>query len=383
LRIGMNLEQLLYRVPGGTGRYTARLAEALSRLEPGDEIVPFSAWHRPGDIDRALQSFDMSKRASDTARFPLPRPALYEGWNRFGLPPVQLLSRLRRLDVVHAPYVAVPGTGRTPLVVSLHDAGYVLFPESYTPRGRSFHQTGVKRAAAKADLVLTGTAAAADEIAANTPITRDRISVTPYGVETTPVDAAAVGAVRKKFDLDRPYALWVGTLEPRKNVGTLVAAFAEAVGEARLEHDLVLVGPTGWLTSGLIDADHKRRLGRRLRVVGHVTDLELGCLYSGADVFALPSLHEGFGLPALEAMAYGTPVICSDIPALREVTGGAARLVDPTSRPGWAAALIDVLGDADRRAAMISAGAARRATFTWDNTAAATRRAYLSVTASL
>lgn len=381
MRIGINLEQLLYRVPGGTGRYTARLAETLSGAET-DEIVPFTAWHRGIDIDRALVQFGVHKSANDTVRFPLPRPLLYEGWNRIGLPPIQLMAKMRRLDIVHAPYVAVPATGRTPLVVSLHDAGYVLFPESYTRRGREFHRAGVRRTAAAADLVITGTNAAADEIAANTPIARDRITVTPYGVETAPPDAATVNETRRKFGIDRPYVLWVGTLEPRKNVGTLVAGFRQAVEEGGIEHDLVLVGPTGWLTAGLIDDDDRSRLGHRLRLVGHVTDGELAVLYSAADLFALPSLHEGFGLPSLEAMAHGTPVVCSDIPALREVTGGAARLVEARSAPDWAAALSEVLGDAATGADMVSRGRARSGEFTWERTAKLTREAYATLVTS-
>lgn len=364
-------------MPGGTGRYTARLSSELGRLFPDDDVVPFCAWHHRADVERVLNPLGLS---SPPARFALPRFALYESWHRAGIPPIGWLPALRRADLVHSPFVAVPPPSGKPLIVSVHDAGFAVHPESYTERGLSFHQRGVRVAARRADLVLTGSHAAADELVEHTPIPRHRIRVIPYGVDHEPAAPSDVEDTLAKFDLSgTPFVLWVGTIEPRKNVGTLVAAFAALARDTELPHSLVLAGPQGWLSEDLIGADDQRFLGRRLRVVGRVSDTELRALYAAADVFALPSRHEGFGIPTLEAMAQGTPVVCSDIPALREVSGGAARLVPPGLVDDWTEALTLILGDRSERDRLGAAGQAWAAEFSWARTARETRAVYADV----
>ena len=364
-------------MPGGTGRYAARLASELGRVFPEDEVLPFCAWHGRDRVESVLAPLGLRVRA---VRFPLPRFALYEAWHRAGIPPLGWAPALRRADVVHAPLVAVPPSSSKPLLVSVHDAGFAIYPESYTPRGRSFHELGVSVAARRADVVLTGTEAAADELAQHTPIGRDRIRVIPYGVDHEAATPEEIEATLDKYGLSgTPFALWVGTIEPRKNVGTLVAAFAQVARGTELPHALVLAGPQGWLSEDLIGPEDRRSLGSRLRQVGRVSDTELRALYAAADVFALPSRHEGFGIPTLEAMAQGTAVICSDIPALREISGGASRLVPPGVTAEWAEALAAVLGDREERDRLAEAGRARASRFSWERTARETRQAYADV----
>ncbi len=162
-----------------------------------------------------------------------------------------------------------------------------------------------------------------------------------------------------------------------KGVGTLIAAFA------RLRHDgdgpppaLVLVGPGGWLDGGAIEESDVRALGDRLRILGTVDEEALRALYAAAVLFAFPSLHEGFGLPVLEAMIQGTAVLCSDLPALREVAGPAARFVPVGDRTEWTAALEDLLAHPERRAGFAAAGRTRAAGFTWEKTIVNTRAVY-------
>jgi glycosyltransferase involved in cell wall biosynthesis len=355
----------------------ARLVSELARLFPDDEVIPFTAWHDRRSLEATLGPLGLGAPA---VRFPLPRVALYEAWHRIGAPPLDVSSRLRRADLVHAPFVAVPPRLRRPLVVSVHDAGFAIHPESYTDRGRKFHERGVRMAARRADLVLTGSDAAADELVEHTPIPRDRIRVIPYGVDHQPATPEEISTTLARFGLAAtPFVLWVGTLEPRKNVGTLVAAFAELARRPGVEHSLVLVGPQGWLSEGLIAPADREALGPRLRLLGRVDDAELRALYASADVFALPSRHEGFGIPTLEAMAQATAVVCSDIPALREVAGGAARLVPVGSVDSWTDALAEVLGDRDVRDRLAEAGLRRAAAFSWERTALETRDAYVDV----
>jgi alpha-1,3-rhamnosyl/mannosyltransferase len=177
---------------------------------------------------------------------------------------------------------------------------------------------------------------------------------------------------------------WLGSLEPRKNVAVLVSAFAQLLAaQPDLPHRLVLAGSSGWLEEGLVPPREQAVLRQRdrLRVLGPVPDDQLRALYAGAALFAFPSRHEGFGLPVLEAMAQGTPVLCADIPALREVAGGAARLVPPMDVEAWVAALGDLLegaahDPADITQPMAAAGRARAASLSWERCIGSTHAVY-------
>jgi glycosyltransferase involved in cell wall biosynthesis len=383
VRVAVNVEQLLFRAPGGTGRYTARLVALLPQLTPGDTVIPFCARHTAAEVTTAYRFFGLDQdRVPEPVRLALPRPVLYEAWHHLGLPPLDWGSAdLAGADLVHAPSPAVPPRGSRPLVVTVHDAAFELFPEAFPRRGRLFHRQGVKMAARRADLIITATEASAREIVERTPVTPDRLRVVPHGVDHVEAPPEDVAATLERFGLDdAPYVLWVGSMEPRKGVGTLVAAFArQATAGGRGDgppHRLVLVGPAGWLDGGQIDSADVGRLGDRLRMLGSVDEGSLRSLYAGADLFAFPSWHEGFGLPVLEAMVQGTAVLCSDVPALHEVAGGAAHLVPPGDVEAWAAALAELLADPGRRAALADAGRIRAWDFTWEQTIVGTRAVY-------
>jgi glycosyltransferase involved in cell wall biosynthesis len=382
MRVAVNVEQLLYRAPGGIGRYTAKLVTLLGVVAPDVTVVPFTARHGADEAAEAYQAFGLADTAvALPVRLPLPRPVLYDAWHTVGLPHLGWMSQtLGSCRLIHAPSVAVPPKGRARLVVTVHDAAPLLYPEAFTGRGRRFHERGLKAAARRADLVIAVSRAAAQEIVEQTTISAERVRVVPNGVdavELTPDEVAA--AVAGRGLADAPYVLWVGSLEPRKNLGVLVEAFAQAVEQAAQPHRLVLAGPSGWRDDGLVPPRLRARLADRLRLLGPVGQRELAALYTGADLMAFPSRHEGFGLPVLEAMAQGTPVICADIPALREVAGGAATLVPPDDVAGWARAIAAALGEgagAPERARMVTAGRRRAADLTWEKTVRATRDVY-------
>jgi len=373
LRVAVNAEQLLYRSPGGIGRYTAQLLTVVPAACDDVETVPFTACHRDGAVERALGAVGA---VSAAVRQPLPRPVLYESWVRLGRP---ALRGLEGVDVVHAPSVAVPPRGGVPLVVTVHDAAPVLFPETFPARGRRFHDLGLKAAARRADAVIAVSHAAAEEIASNTPIPAGRIRVVHNAVDAPSLDATRVERVLGRLGLaGRPYVLWVGSLEPRKGVGTLVGAMAVLQRRGR-GATLVLAGFEGWLRRGLLDAADVEALGSSLVQPGRVGEEELWCLYRGASVFAFPSRHEGFGLPVLEAMSQGAAVVASDIPALREVTGGAALLAPPGDTARWAEAIGGLLDDEPSRRRLGEAGRARSASFGIERMADATRAVYREV----
>jgi glycosyltransferase involved in cell wall biosynthesis len=262
-------------------------------------------------------------------------------------------------------------------VVTVHDAAPVLFPETYPRRGRWFHRRGMAAAARRADLVITVSHAAAREITERTDIAPELIRVVPNGVDLVVAADDEVRDVTRSLRLDdRPYVLWVGSFEPRKNVGTLVEGFARAVSATDLPHRLALVGPPGWLDEARTIETRARPLGERVRFTGALPPQHLRALYRGADLFTLPSIHEGFGIPVLEAMAQGAPVACADIPALREVAGDAARLIPARDVDAWATALGELLADEDARRRLAAEGPPRASGFSWERCAAATADVY-------
>jgi glycosyltransferase involved in cell wall biosynthesis len=379
MRVALNLEQLLQPAPGGIGRYTAELARLLPALPARDgtaiTLVPFVARHRRHHVRTRLREFGLPDL--DPVVLSLPRPLLYDAWHLLRRPRLEPSRRLRDVDVVHAPSVAVPPKSRAPLVVTAHDAAPLVFPEAYPRRGRRFHEQGLAAAAERADLVITVSHAAAEELASHTAIPSERVRVVPNGVDLELAGDDEVSATRHELGLDdAPYVFWIGSLEPRKNVGLLVDAFARWAASTDLPHRLVLAGPAGWLEDEAAVLAPARPLGDRVRTVGRVGDPALRALYRGADLFAFPSRHEGFGIPVLEAMAQGTPVLAADIPALREVAGDAARLLSPDDPDAWVDALDELLHDAAERARLGAAGRERAQQYSWTRCAEATRAVY-------
>ncbi len=369
VRVAVNVEQLLHDAPGGIGRYTAELLRLLPAR--GVDVTPFVARHPRAEIDRALGAYDLSDL--DPVALVLPPAMLADAWHVLGVAgPVR---RVAPVDLVHAPSPAVPPTGRVPLVVTVHDAAPIVMPDAFTRRGVWFHRRGFAAAAKRARLVIAVSEFCADEIATYTTIPRERIRVVPNGVNLVQSTPDAVARTRRQLGLgDAPYVLWVGTAQPRKNVRTLLDAFTR-LDPVRIPHRLVLAGASGWKADGE-DAEMVQRLGDRVRLLGKVPDPELFALYAGADLFAFPSRHEGFGIPVLEAMAQATAVLCADIPALREVAGDAARFVGPDDLHGWVDALAELLGDPAARAELSVLGGERAGRFSWERCADGTAQVY-------
>jgi glycosyltransferase involved in cell wall biosynthesis len=324
-------------------------------------------------VERPMRAYGLD--AIDPVILTLPRPVLYDSWHvarAFGPVP-----RVGAVDLVHAPSLAVPPSSSVPLVVTAHDAAPLTMPETFTRRGRWFHQRGFAAAAQRADIVITVSEFSAEEIAAHTSIPRDRIRVVPNGVDLEPATAKEVQRALHTFGLDdRPYVFWLGTVQPRKNVRVLIDAFARVVKETDVEHRLVLAGASGWLVD---DEAAVRALGDRVRLLGPVPEMHLASLFAGADVFAFPSRHEGFGIPVLEAMAQQTPVLCGDIPALREVAGDSARFLPPDDVDAWAGALTELLTDAALRTDLGARGRAHAPRYSWDRCATETVAVYREV----
>jgi glycosyltransferase involved in cell wall biosynthesis len=379
VRVAVNAEQLLYPSPGGVGRYTAQLLTVLPELFPADAPVPFTALHPRREVEAVLSAFGVEASViHESVVVGVPRPLLYRLWLMLGTP---ALPSLGGACVVHAPSVAVPPRDTRPLVVTVHDAAPELFPDAFPARGRRFHRRGLDAAARRADAVITVSEAAAAEIVDRTPVRAEQITVVPNGVRKVVVGDLDLETTLRAFGLwQRPYVLWVGSLEPRKGVGTLVAAMAQLCRRRpAFGVHTVLAGYDGWLTRDLIADQDRAALGSSLRQLRRVREDELWALYKGATVFAFPSLHEGFGLPVVEAMSQGTPVVASDIAAMREVAGGAAELVAPGNTAAWAEALEGVLDDEVARRALAESGLERSSMFSVEAMVRATRAVYQKV----
>jgi glycosyltransferase involved in cell wall biosynthesis len=360
VRVAVNVEQLLQPAPGGTGRYTAELVRRLPARSSRVDVSVFTARHSRREVDAALRANGLAD--VEAVILSLPRPILYDAWHVLGTgAPAR---RLAPVDLVHAPSPAVPPVRGVPLVVTVHDASPVTMPETFTARGRWFHRRGYAAAARRARLVITVSEFAADEIAANTPIPRDRLRVVPNGVDLTRATEEDVAEVRSRHGVaDRPYVFWVGTFQPRKNLAVLLDAFTR-LDPAEVPHRLVLAGEAGWG-----DDDTSARIAAlrdRVRTLGPVHHDDLAALYAGADLFAFPSRHEGFGIPVLEAMAQGTAVVAADIPALREVGSDAACFVPVDDADAFAGAITELLDDDAARAGLAARGLAHAQAYSWD-----------------
>lgn len=332
LRVALHTGQLDQPVPGGIGRYIEGLLRHLP--EAGIEVVPFAG-----------------------------SPWRYRAWHGVRRPRVRLHPAP---DLVHAPSLAVPPPGGRPLVVTVHDLAFSFL----SPRGRAFHLRGLTLAKEEAGAVVVPSRATAAELLA-TGFDPVRIHVVPHGIDPPAEPAPNEVAVRlERLGVAAPYVLFVGTIEPRKGLDVLAAAHAAL----RADHPdlrLVVAGPPGWGEVPGLDRPGVVLLGR-------VEEADLDALYRGAALLALPSRAEGFGLPALEAMARGCPVVVSAAGALPEVVGDAGAVVaaGDTHADVLASALATLLGREALREDLAERGRRRAAGFTWAACAEGHRRAY-------
>ena len=344
----MIIEQCLAPVPGGTGRYAAEITAALAARPPaGWTVRTVTAWHR----DLAAAAIPGTEGPQ---RLPAGHRALAELWRR-GLPPVV------RGAAVHATTPLAPNRRRG-LVVTVHDAVPWTHPETLTPRGAEWHRVMVGRAADRAAAIVVPSLAVADDLAGLFPAAADRMHVIGHGVTAMvpPIDAEQR---RRHRGLPDRYVLSVATLEPRKGLDVLVAAMSMP---AALGAHLVVVGPPGWGDVNIAAVAGQVGLSpERLHVTGRLDDADLAAVLAGAAVLAAPSRSEGFGLPVLEAMAAGVPVVCSDAPALVELARGVGLVVPRDNPAALADALGAVLGDPLAAAELTERGRARALDFSW------------------
>lgn len=365
--VAFHVDQLFSPAPGGIGTY---IRELVPRLAKEADVTLFHAAFADDPLDDLLHRLPRHALAG-SARW------LYPTWDLLGRPP--LPEALRSHDIVHAPNpAAIPpaGPGQR-LVVTVHDLAFRPFPRLFPPRWLALYRLGTRRAARRADAILVPSASTARDLVRHEKADRARVHVVPLAA-SLPRSRTDPDETLRRMKVRHPYVLFVGTLEPRKNLLRLVRAYRHAVAHGGLPHRLVLAGPLGWQPEALM---REIRLGGPGEVVltGKAGIADLDALYRGASLFVYPSLYEGFGLPILEAMARGVPTVTSNVSSMPEVAGDAALQVDPRSVEGIASAIELLLSDLGEAERLARAGLARSEAFTWERTAERTLEIYRSL----
>jgi glycosyltransferase involved in cell wall biosynthesis len=331
----------------------------------------------------ALAESDSYRVTCVAERQPVRRSGFWRIWNGIrNLLWIQLVLPIKllilRADLLHAPSYFAPVLCPCPLVLTVFDVLYLTQPLQDSSKLFGLYARFSTRAAIRrAKMICTVSNVSRDEIVSLYGVSADRVRVTYPGVGPLyrPQSDARIEHFRKKYGLPRPYFLFVGEWAPRKNLPRLIEAFGILLKEKVIEHELILIGPK---RTGAFDVDQilqDLEIARRVRCLGFVDDEDMASAYSAADAFVFPSLGEGFGIPLIEAMACGTPVVASNVSCIPEVAGDAAVFFNPEDAADIARAMKLVL-QPDLRATLKDKGLERAKHFTWQNTAAETEAAY-------
>jgi glycosyltransferase involved in cell wall biosynthesis len=373
------------RHQSGVGHYTQRLVGGLAAIDASNRYTCLVERNGPG---LPVPTRDGGRWDSWPTRVSFENHWVGDLWLLGYLP-----FRLARLaaDVYHGPAVFLPLLKlgyRT--VVTIHDLVSFLFPETVPRKYAVYMRLMTRLAVRSADRIIAVSNSTRDDLRRVLRVPDDKVVVIHEAVApefAAPPGAEAIEAVAHRYGIRPPYCLFVGNVEPRKNLARLIAAFgllrarAERPGAARAPQ-LVLVGTRGWLYNGILAAVDVQGGAPDIVFTGYVPPADLPALYAGAACFVFPSLYEGFGLPVLEAMAAGAPVVASRVGAIPEVAGDAALLVDPQRPAELAEAIQTVLGDAALRARLVERGRGRARLFTWETVARETLGVYESVRAA-
>ena len=356
VRVAYTLEQCWHRVPGGTAVSAIEVARAMPFVRDDVELLGISGRH--GEDSEV--TFDIS---IDVAGLPISGALLYESSLRLRQPRVERV--LSDIDVLHNTSI-IPFATKGKMISTVHDLAFLHHPDFFTRHGNAVFARSLKVLKKRADMLLCSSTATVNDCL-EAGFSSDRVRLVPLGVRSERANADQVTQARAALNLPNEFILFVGTLEPRKNLAKLVEALS---GQADLP-PLVVAGAQGWGDVSVAASDN-------VKFLGHVEERFLGGLYAAASVMAYPSLWEGFGLPVLEAMAQGTPVVTSESISTEEVAGGAAVLVDPRSAESIREGIRNAIA---HRAELSQRGLQRVSQATWSKTAQLTAAAYDEVVA--
>ena len=349
----------------GIGHYTFELAQHLAELDPGDRIDLIS----PRSF---VVSLPASKSGQNLQLLNPTRSPILRYWWKAALP-----GYLKRNDIAvfHGTNYELPHSSICATVVTIHDLSTLLLPDTHERKNVWRARKRLPAIGVQATMVITPTESVRLEVNSRLSIPLEKIAVVPEAARHLDHDNPPPSALKERFGIAGAFVLYVGTVEPRKNLTALVQAF-ENLANQYSGLQLVIAGKRGWMVDDLFRRVRQSPVGNRVIFTGYIDESDLASLYSSCRVFVYPSIYEGFGLPPLEAMAAGAPVIASRIPSIEEVLGSAAYLVEPTAE-GIRAALVELLDDPKLRARLIKAGKERVAKYSWRETASRAREVYL------
>ncbi|MGE0041763.1 MAG: glycosyltransferase family 4 protein [Vicinamibacterales bacterium] len=354
----------------GIGTYIRNVLVELARFDQATEYVVLC---KPADVEAASTLGPNFRAVAETAR-----PYSLAEQVRI---PISLARE--RVHLLHEPHYVLPPATRCRSVVTIHDCIHLMFPQ-YLPF-RSAHlyaRASMWTATRQADRILTVSEASKRDILRFFDVPPEKIEVIYNAIDRRflePPDEERMDRIRQRYQLDHPFVLYVGNIKPHKNVDRLIDAFSRARAEGLDELQLVIIGDELSKYPALRQAVHRHRLGKHVRFLGFQPFETLAAFYRLARVFVFPSLYEGFGLPPLEAMASGVPVVTSNVSSLPEIAGGAALLVDPNDPEAIARAIVRAATDEALRADLIARGLARARDFSWETAARQVHAIYRQV----
>ena len=385
MRVGIDGNILTLRKTGIV-EYAARIINGILASAPD---VSFSV-HLPTPLRRLHRKEDTVLRARQYIVDPAGKVAMYPQifppqkiqrklWDFIGYPAVE--SIIGEIDVFHGMSYVLPPRRRAKGILTICDLTFLLFPEYHAQGMQSLART-IRRQAHSADAVIAISEHTRKDIVESLGVPDERVVVTLLAADEKyrVLPRSEVLPVTFRYGIDGDYILYTGTLEPRKNVTAIIEAFNILKREMALPHRLVIAGRKGWLYDGLFKQIEELKLGRDVIFTDFVPDEDLVALYNGASLFVYPSLYEGFGLPPLEAMACGCPVVTSNTSSLPEVVGDAGLMVDPRRPEELAEAMARIIEDSALRAELREKGLKRAAEFSWRRCAEETLAVYRELT---
>lgn len=373
MHVGLNAQLISlagsYR-NAGVSQYIYQVLTHLQAAGPVERITAF--------VGPAARPASLRLRAGVTlcpTNLPTERPAVRILWEQVLQPPV---LAAHGIDLLHSPVNVLPLLLPTPAVLTIHDLSFLRFPATFSPAKRRYQAAMTSFSARRARLVLTDSEHTRRDVIALLGVPPDRVRTVYPGVTEhyRPAAPAAIEAFRRRHRLPERFFVHVGTLQPRKNLERLIAAFARFKRASGLPHALLLIGGKGWLYAGLQQQVRREAVEDSVHFVGFAAPEDVPLWYAAAEAMVFPSLYEGFGFPIVEAMACGTPVLSSTAACLPEAAGQAAELFDPFDVEALAHVMLRIAADPERRRELRRLGFAQAAQFTWERTAQAVLSSY-------
>jgi glycosyltransferase involved in cell wall biosynthesis len=358
MNIALDATESFWPVLTGTGVYTRELVRHLLPIAAPDHLTVLG-----------IRADNLHTDFVPPHQLRLLRSPRYRSlWSQIRLP-LHLLNH--RYDLLHVPGHKLPALSPCPRLATIHDLAFLKFPETFQPLHRQrlvwFTQNAVRRS----DRLIAISESTKRDLCELLRAAPEKITVIPHGVDRHLFHPGVAPAARP-----HPYLLSVGTLQPRKNYELLIRAFNELCRRHRDPVELLIAGQRGWLCEPIEHAAAQSPFAHRIHLLGYVPDPQLAALYRGAHLVAQPSLYEGFGIPLVEAMACGAPVVAANASAFPEVVGPAGILLDPRDQDAWTTTFLSLLESPAQRAELSRQALARSAHFTWERTARETLAVY-------